>query len=380
MEQSNGEKYFSLAEIAPKYGVSQDYLRFLIFKKKLRGKKIGKNWTTTNEWINEFFSARKIIAPADKSVSKNNKNFSESTKPKHQIKYSIQEVKNFPIKKVFGVWAVSVLVLGIFIQSPSTIYFPFRVAEKQVDYRIAQVNQINFNSDDFKKAVLEIPNTVVYLAKKLFGESKTFVQNIIKLKQKYSEEKTGKTIIFQYLPPPSDQSRGTPPYKGGETEGIVSPPLQGGARGGIEDSSVVQKILSRLSLVESRIGLAQISPADLAVINANIKRDTEILITQALAGIESRIPPINQNPVVFLTTQAPSPYVNQPPQQVSGVSAGFGDCSQGISTGGNLSATGKVTLGDSTEEVSVSSKTWGITTAGAASGLTSITAESLTFS
>src|SRR3989344_2884159 len=354
MEQSNGEKYFSLAEIAPKYGVSQDYLRFLIFKKKLRGQKIGRNWTTTNEWMNEFFSGRK--------------NFSTHSTP---LVHSIQtrEIKTFPIKKVFGVWAVSVLVLGIFIQSPSVIYFPFRVAEKQIDYRIAQVNQINFNSENFKEAVLEIPKTIIYYAKKLFGESKTFVQNLIKLK--YPDEKIAKKIVVQYTEREERAER---------DEGVERAPLlTKEGRGEVERSEgLFQNILGRLSLVESRVGLAQISPADLAIINANIKRDTEVLITQAIAGIERRIPPISQNPVVFLTAQAPSPHINEPPQQVSGVSAGFGDFSQGISTGGSLLVSGKVTLGDGIDDVSVSSKTWAITTAGAASGLTSITAESLT--
>ncbi|MBI3442823.1 MAG: NYN domain-containing protein, partial [Candidatus Sungbacteria bacterium] len=48
------EHYLSLARAAKERGVSQDYLRFLIFKKKLQGLKIGRNWVTTNAWLDTY--------------------------------------------------------------------------------------------------------------------------------------------------------------------------------------------------------------------------------------------------------------------------------------------------------------------------------------
>lgn len=51
------EKYLSLAEAAKEWKVSHDYLRFLIFKKKLQGLKIGRNWVTTHEWLNACLRA-----------------------------------------------------------------------------------------------------------------------------------------------------------------------------------------------------------------------------------------------------------------------------------------------------------------------------------
>ena len=45
----------SLADAAKAWGVSQDYLRFLIFKKKLRAVKIGRNWMTQDDWLSEYF-------------------------------------------------------------------------------------------------------------------------------------------------------------------------------------------------------------------------------------------------------------------------------------------------------------------------------------
>lgn len=63
------EKYLSLAHAAKERGVSQDYLRFLIFKKKLQGLKIGRNWVTTHEWMEVYFSkVKKKQSPSLKSA------------------------------------------------------------------------------------------------------------------------------------------------------------------------------------------------------------------------------------------------------------------------------------------------------------------------
>ncbi|TSC66549.1 MAG: Uncharacterized protein CEO22_27, partial [Candidatus Berkelbacteria bacterium Gr01-1014_85] len=50
-------EYHTLADIAKEFGVSQDYLRFLIFKKKLKAVKFGRNWFTTREWMQDFFNS-----------------------------------------------------------------------------------------------------------------------------------------------------------------------------------------------------------------------------------------------------------------------------------------------------------------------------------
>ena len=54
---SKNDNYLSLAEAAREFGVSQDYLRFLIFKKQLRAVKFGRNWVTTRAWVKEQRSA-----------------------------------------------------------------------------------------------------------------------------------------------------------------------------------------------------------------------------------------------------------------------------------------------------------------------------------
>ncbi|MEK7560490.1 MAG: hypothetical protein AAB539_00865, partial [Patescibacteria group bacterium] len=49
------EKFLSLFDAARQRGVSRDYLRFLIFKKQLHGIKLGRNWVTTDAWLDEYF-------------------------------------------------------------------------------------------------------------------------------------------------------------------------------------------------------------------------------------------------------------------------------------------------------------------------------------
>jgi len=50
----NRDKYISLAEGADYSGYSQDYLRFRVRQGKLRAAKVGRNWLTTTEWLDEY--------------------------------------------------------------------------------------------------------------------------------------------------------------------------------------------------------------------------------------------------------------------------------------------------------------------------------------
>ncbi len=68
--------FLPLVDAAKLYGVSKDYLRFLIFKKKLRGRKLGRNWVTTLDWLDQYFSSvtrrngngeKAVVAPASDS-------------------------------------------------------------------------------------------------------------------------------------------------------------------------------------------------------------------------------------------------------------------------------------------------------------------------
>ena len=83
-----GTEFIKLSVAAKQWGVSQNYLRFLIFKKKLRGKKFGRNWMTTQEWLNNYFSQIKrrdgngeILSPRAADLS----SFSSSPLPEYKI-------------------------------------------------------------------------------------------------------------------------------------------------------------------------------------------------------------------------------------------------------------------------------------------------------
>lgn len=56
MEGKLEQKLLSLAEAAQLRSTSQDYLRILIFRGKLKAVKLGRNWHTTEEWLGEHFS------------------------------------------------------------------------------------------------------------------------------------------------------------------------------------------------------------------------------------------------------------------------------------------------------------------------------------
>lgn len=61
--------YLSLAEAGKQWKVSQDYLRFLIFKKRLRAVKFGRNWVTKAAWLDEYFSQIKRYNKTNQSLS-----------------------------------------------------------------------------------------------------------------------------------------------------------------------------------------------------------------------------------------------------------------------------------------------------------------------
>ncbi|KKU12285.1 MAG: hypothetical protein UX18_C0026G0010, partial [Candidatus Azambacteria bacterium GW2011_GWC2_45_7b] len=221
---------------------------------------------------------------------------------------------------------------------------------------------------DIKKVALDFVSSPSPSGKTLgvFGDSTPSVEED-------GEQKPSPLIVSKNLPLTPSQGRGknnTLPF--GEGEGGVtekSPPfLQGEGlerSRGVDESSIISRVLSSINITQRFQELENRLTSNLSLLISNI---------------EKRIPPNVQNPVVFLTASAPSPIRNDPPQQISGVSAGFGDFSQGISTGGNLSATGNVTLGDDAKTASIASSVWDITSAGAASGFISLSTNSLSAS
>lgn len=52
--EDNKEKYVSLAEAAQFTNYSQDYLSLLCRQGKLKARKLGRNWVTTKEWVQQY--------------------------------------------------------------------------------------------------------------------------------------------------------------------------------------------------------------------------------------------------------------------------------------------------------------------------------------
>ncbi|MBI4132013.1 MAG: S-layer family protein, partial [Candidatus Sungbacteria bacterium] len=52
----DGTIYFALKEIAPQSPYSADYLRIRILQKKLQGTKVGREWYTSREWLDEYLA------------------------------------------------------------------------------------------------------------------------------------------------------------------------------------------------------------------------------------------------------------------------------------------------------------------------------------
>ncbi|MCK4592505.1 helix-turn-helix domain-containing protein [Candidatus Parcubacteria bacterium] len=51
--------YISLNEAAKLTNYSQDYISLLCRQKKLKGIKIGRNWVTTREWVEDYINKTK---------------------------------------------------------------------------------------------------------------------------------------------------------------------------------------------------------------------------------------------------------------------------------------------------------------------------------
>ncbi len=58
-------KFISLKKAAEISGYTQDHLGYLIRKKRLGGKKIGRNWFTTEKALSSYLLAKKFVAVED---------------------------------------------------------------------------------------------------------------------------------------------------------------------------------------------------------------------------------------------------------------------------------------------------------------------------
>ncbi len=126
METNDSVKYLSLKTAAQLYGYTRDHLGLMIRQSKLKGKKLGNYYVTTNDWVFEYI---KNYADPSHSTAKNklsNRFISEILSPKKEIKYS-EKNKNFSQKRsnaLEGVKNPGLFVMGkssdSFMEEPKT--------------------------------------------------------------------------------------------------------------------------------------------------------------------------------------------------------------------------------------------------------------------
>jgi excisionase family DNA binding protein len=59
IEKSLPDALISLSEAAALYGFDQDYLRQLVHRQRLRAKKVGRDWLTTRQDMEDYIASRK---------------------------------------------------------------------------------------------------------------------------------------------------------------------------------------------------------------------------------------------------------------------------------------------------------------------------------
>lgn len=85
MDKSKKIKYVSLTEASRVSNYTSDYLGSLIRKKKLGGKKIGRDWFTTMESLGAYLSFKKHLPIAEELVGRPTFLFSVRTKIKPKL-------------------------------------------------------------------------------------------------------------------------------------------------------------------------------------------------------------------------------------------------------------------------------------------------------
>lgn len=95
-------EFIRLAVAAKQWGVSQNYLRFLIFKKRLRGEKFGRNWVTKREWLEDYFSQikrRNVNTGISPPSHENFSSLCSSPLPEHKMtEIEVEDVVTLPLK------------------------------------------------------------------------------------------------------------------------------------------------------------------------------------------------------------------------------------------------------------------------------------------
>ncbi|MDP3934625.1 MAG: NYN domain-containing protein, partial [Candidatus Giovannonibacteria bacterium] len=385
---SDGEKYISSKRASALTGYAKDYIGQLCRLGKIKCQRSGRDWLVSEQSI---FNYKEGIA-LNNNLNRNIPSYDAQTiEPSRQIHAISREsrLNELGIKNLTIIFE-AILVFGLVILNPAGALTAFHKASDIAENILNSTHVLNssafaalpslpFTWEDSRLAVLDIKNRFLenlflwkdYLAS-FGGDLKIIALDFLSIKPEIVDLPAGQAGA----PSPQPQEGSKIITFASSTPLSSSLPLTKGEGQGVgvkEIRTVVERVLSGLPA-----GKAGITQADL---DQKLSQFNQIILSQvqlSLSALEKRLPSNQvQNPVMFLTTSIPGSYSSSPPQTGSGVSASFGDFSNGISTGGNLTASGNITLGKDNKSAEITSSTWKITSAGAASGLTSLSTDSL---
>ena len=153
-------EYISLFEAAKKSGYAQDYLSLLCRQGKLKGEKIGRNWVTTYQWLDEY--QQNLISDID---AEKTSDIGKNLKTPKSFK-----IRGFGILKrkelVLAASLFFLILLGGFGYAKNPQFFSdiaeqVYQTENQIAYRMSEMNQFfkNCHSELVSESVKKIPLT-----------------------------------------------------------------------------------------------------------------------------------------------------------------------------------------------------------------------------
>src|SRR3989344_9222661 len=381
------EKYISSKQAAKITGYSSDYVGQLCRLGKVRSKRIGRDWMISESSILNYKNGGYALARQIFSISESRLDEWDKALFEKERDFDL----GFLIKPLVFTAVSMAVITGLVLNLGAVSEFAYQVKNNVAEINLPKIPEITFPKlplslaalpslpftwEDSKLAVLDLKNRFLenlflwkdYLAS-LGGDIKIIAQDFLSLKPSSTlgVESQKTPSVFQ-----GEGSKIITFGKDNSSPAPSTPPLnvRGGEEGGVKEiKTIVERVLSGITQTDLDQRLSSLNQTILSQVQLS------------LSALEKRLPSNQvQNPVVFLTTQIPGPQQaggGSPPQTGSGVSASFGDFSSGISTGGNLTASGNITLGNEAKSASITSSTWKITSAGGASGFTSLSADSL---
>ena len=157
MSEKLEQKLLSLAQAAEIKGVSQDYLRILIFRGKLKALKLGRNWNTTEEWLGEYFDH--VNGNGISRINKSDTILADTPKeilaePKKDTSVQAEKLPKILLSLGLTAFAVGIFAsphLGSFIDDTmgdTMIPYSARISRHELLKRLPEINPVPFETID----------------------------------------------------------------------------------------------------------------------------------------------------------------------------------------------------------------------------------------